>query len=640
MQHFPLQNKKLQRLTLPYAKVGICEMMNASSRYFMDSFNVYNTKNKKAYTLNHPICRNDGYLSEQASSIMGEMIGGGLMDSYTGATAPRFVAHYLAKALSMHTIVPSELAALRKERPGDLLVDLMLTSMHRHRTFQHNAISSSGAALSSEASRAVSTDAARRLRSVMTDWDSQQYAICADAAFFRCCHLLQKIESLRENAGGIEHLGNLEDNLDQLLTQVSRNEAELVRFLVNDMKECDDGRTPRLAEVLESGCSGVWFTATVAPFELETQRECQKEKKISESRMAPPPEKYAPISNNGLPRHASEKSGLPNRMGEQKPYCLDLMVSNVGNSRAFGILRSRLSKTSRSFLDSSREHIVPLSIDHRPFQTEERRRITSAGGKVSTKDGCVIDDNPFFTVSRSFGHWSMKNNPNRSPVRQKIIPLPSSASWEMLPGDILVLSNHALYETRHEEDTDMDELAKLAGRAVDRGLPPEEVAATLCDFALRFGAEHSVQVMVMVATNLARGPEERLDEAAKGPFLPLFHEYIRPGPFYAEACRRIPEYCQALRRDCRRCGIKLPELLKLRWERVKDILHQRHALPLHIYYGKECGGLQQIMDEEADLFADLIKNESSLYEDDIFLRLEKDLMAEDKMVQAKNSMNP
>ncbi|CCW59995.1 unnamed protein product [Phytomonas sp. EM1] len=637
MQHFPLQHKKLQRLTLPYAKVGICEVMNASSRCFMDSFNVYNTKNRKAYTLDNSTYRGDGNLAERTASMMGEMIGGGLMDSYTGATVSRFMAHYIAKVLSMHTIVPSELAELRKMRPDDPFVELMLTSMHRHQSLRANTIASSWDPSRSDTSRPVNAPASHELRSVMTEWDSQQYAICGDAAFFKCCHLLKRIESLRDDASETERLGRTGDNLSELLKRVSEREAELLSFLMENMKGCDDGRTPRLSEVLESGCSGVWFTATVSPFELEAQRGREKAKKLCESRMAPPPQKHFQSKDHGFTAHAIEETGLPKNMANPRPYCLDLMVSNVGSSRAFGIARSRLSETPQSFLDSSRECIVPLSMDHRPLQGEERRRIISAGGKVSAEEGGIIDGNPFFTVSRSFGHWSMKNNPNRSPVHQKIIPLPTTATWEMLEGDILVLSNHALYETRHEEDSSMDELAKVAGRAVDRGLPPEEVAATLCDFAIRFGAEHSLQVMVVVATDLAQGLREF--DGVSGHFCPLFSEYVQPGPLYGEACRRIPEYRKALQRDCKRCGIKLSELLKLRWERVKGILDQRHALPLHAYYGKECGALQQIMDEEADLFADLIENKASLSEDDIFLRLGRDLMDEDKMAAAKKSIN-
>ncbi|EPY21934.1 protein phosphatase [Strigomonas culicis] len=307
------------------------------------------------------------------------------------------------------------------------------------------------------------------------------------------------------------------------------------------------------------------------------------------------------------------------------PYCLDVMVSGVGSSRAFGIVRNPFSEGGKkSLLDTERERMVPLSVDHIPFRTMEYRRITSAGGVLDSGKGNMIDGNPFYNVSRSFGHWSMKNDLRLSPVEQKLIPLPSSMSWEMLPGDILVMSNQALYETRGEELSSMDELAKLAGREIDRGRSPEQVAASLCDFAIRFGADHALQVMVAVATE---APEEALAQQ-DGLQQLHFEEWVEPGPLYSEVFRRVPAYRASVQHDCDRLGVSLAKLLQLRWERVREILPLRHQLSLMPYYGKECGELQQAMDEEAHLFDhEVLKNRDAAPEhvDALFHRIAQQL---------------
>lgn len=569
MRGFPLQHKKLQRLTLPYLQVGTCEVMNLAHTYHMDSFNVFNRKNISVYDDATAAASSISPLvSPRGPAFLGEVVGGGLLDSYTGRTASSFVSSYLAKALSMHTVVPTELRALRKEDSSDPLVAIMTAALARRRGMQTG------------------------LGSVVTEWDLQQYAISADAAFFRAC------------AAGRRPL------LETHTSHALKAAAEELQGGGTDTLQ------PGSVPLEESGCRGVWFTATAAPTALaEQQRRDLQERR---RQLAPPPQKV-------LAAAEAEAERKLRSLLDQTPFCLDVAVGGVGNSRAFGVARNPLTEATRSLLDPTRERTVPLSTDHTPLRSSEYRRIITAGGTVDSAVGDIIDGNPYYNVSRSFGHWSMKRDGRRSPVEQKMIALPTVNTWRMLPGDALVLCNHAVFETRQQEDSTMDELAKVVGRGLSRGLPAEHIAASLCDFAIRFGAEHSLQVMVAVAPEAAAAKElseqhrqgqptpsastASTGDAASTGAAPRFEEWVEPGPVYVGACHKYPDLRRRLQLDCERCGVPLATLLRLRYERVRALLPSRHALPLMPYYASECGALQQVMDEEAAFFdADVLRD--------------------------------
>ncbi|KPA80017.1 putative mitochondrial protein phosphatase 2C [Leptomonas pyrrhocoris] len=551
MKSFPLQHKKVQRLTMPYMHVGTCEIMNLATSYNMDSFNVFNRKNVTFYDKQrNTASSSSASAGALAPSFFGEMVGGGLLDSYAGRDASTFISNYLSRALSMHTVIPAELRALRKEDPANPLLDLMMAGLRRR----------SGMGVAD-------------FTSVMSEWDFQQYAMYADSAFFNACHVHRRASDAHQEEKA--HF-----------TSSARRDTLEGRGGGDNSGDQEHASIP--AE--ETGCRGVWFNATVVPMSVEVQQR----RVLAEQRqqLAPPPQKTL------LSAEAAEERQVQLLLA-QAPYCLDVTVGAVGNSRAFGVARNPLTEGSRSLLDPSRERTVPLSVDHNPLRTAEYRRIIQAGGQVDSAVGDVIDGNPFMNVSRSFGHWSMKNNAQRSPVQQKMIALPTVKTWRMLEGDALVLCNHAVFETRHQEDSSMDELAKLVGRGLSAGLPVEAMAASLCDFAVRFGSEHSLQVMVAVATK----PEDG-GAAASGPEYPTFVESIEPGPLYVGACLQFPELQHALELDCARCGVTLATLIRERWRRVRDLLPLRHRLSLLPFYGKECGVLQQVMEEEASFFAE------------------------------------
>lgn len=580
MQSFPLQHKKMQRLVLPYLRTGTCEVMNAAPYAMMDSFHAFNTKNTTVY-------QEQGQSSSPlatASTVpfMGQMVSGGLVDSYTGGAIPRFIAAYLSRALSMHTVVPAELRDLRTEFPEDPLIDLMLTATQRHRVIHQRPGRVGGMGASAGAS-----GGAGALGSIVSDYDMQQYAMSADAAFFKACDILRVAQQ--------KFLGD---------TAKARKVTPYDKFIADELAKAIEesvATSPAVGElgsfsqealerVRDSGCRAVWFAATVAPTALELQRRLSlvRDEEAASGGMAPPPRKTLDDHRGIL---EAEIAGL-RKVQSDHPFCLDVVVGNIGDARAFGVARNAHTEGSRSLLDPTRERVVPLSIDHRPFRQEEFYRVVQAGGKVESVAGEVIDRNPFYNVSRSFGHWPMKSNAQRSPLQQKLSALPHTATWRMLAGDVLVLANHAVFQTRQDDDSSIDEVAKVVGRQLNRGATPETIAAAVCDFAIRFGAPHTLQVMVAVATE----PTGPIDDVAS------FDEWVEPGPLYVEACRNLPPFRDAFVRDCARCNVSVPEMVGRRFDRVRLLLPLRDALSLMPYYGRECGALQQVMDEEANFF--------------------------------------
>ncbi|KAF5223088.1 hypothetical protein ECC02_003915 [Trypanosoma cruzi] len=537
-QAFPLQHKRMTRLSLPFINVGVCEVMNCATRDHMSSFTVHNTRNRGAHLA---ATGNSSSSHFEAAAppltlpvpFMSEVVAGGLCDGFTGNYCSRYIGNYLARALSIHSVLPEGIAQLRRELKDDPIIDLLMAAHSRERLLHSRK---------SHADKKTPQGVSR----VFSEWEMQQYAMFADNAFMNAC---------RAN----EMVGGLNDKL------VLRN-----------------------SEAANSGCRAVWFTATVAPVALQERRQ-ERRREVDQGGTAPPPIRWE-AKAKGCEYSVKDCKGT----APTSPFCLDVLVSNVGDSRAFGIARNTLTSEARSILDATREHVVPLSSDHKPLRTLELRRILSAGGVVRSDVGDIIDGNPFYNVSRSFGHWSMKCDSQRPPSEQKMIALPACCSWEMIPGDVLVLSNHAIFETRCQEESSMDEIAKVVVREIDRGASPEEAAAALCNYAIRFGAEHSLQVMVAIATSA---------DSAQAPCEAKKQEWIVPGPIYAEPCRRSPEYRNALQADCERCALSLAELLGLRWRQVRNLIPSRHFLPLMTYYGKECSVLQQIMDEEALLFS-------------------------------------
>lgn len=90
----------------------------------------------------------------------------------------------------------------------------------------------------------------------------------------------------------------------------------------------------------------------------------------------------------------------------------------------------------------------PMSIDHKPYDDEERRRIEEAGGTVQWKrvDGDLA-------VSRALGDFQYKNRPDLPADKQKVSCLPEIRVWERkLTDDVLLLACDGLWDVMSNDE--------------------------------------------------------------------------------------------------------------------------------------------------------------------------------------------
>lgn len=645
MWYTPLQNRKLRCLSTSRVQLAIAEVMGNASSFNSDSFAVLNKRNMPLYASElsnvRPGTKDDGRII-CADNSSGEMIAGGLIDGGTPDVNPMtsMLTQYLASAFQMHTIFPSQLRMLRDavKSEGGLMgqqkshdaaiVELLTARMQFSRAMDRGDVW-----------RGNETFA-----SLVTDTDMQQYAMSADA-LCRAVYDERPTSHTRHRHGHSSHGGEEAHSL------------------------CSHSIGQR------DGCCATWFTATAAPVGLQLRRQ----RAMLLRSMAAAGDR-ACQRLNALRRVEAQLE----KLCQDEMCSLDVMVSTLGNCRAFGLARHALheyanpgqAQLARATLSKGGARIVPLGQDHTPDRPEEMARISRAGGHTTngtplrpsrhamrndatpnTKkdhpkstavtparlsvDDCsgppVMNHSSGGAVSRCFGAWSMKSNPCVPPTAQKIIAVPTCMSWEMLPGDVLVLSNHALYDTRDAcSPTSIDALAQLIDHELQRNQGCAHIASTLCDFALRFGAPHGLQVLVAMAM---RAPSDAtpdthpsIDDGSSSAVPSSdsvnrhitgsakrycnssgVHEgdaltIIEPGALYLEVWRRSDDRRQlrAFVKDCERCGVSVAQMLRLRWERVRDALSHRYALPYAELYGNECSMLQQIMDEESELFDDAL----------------------------------
>lgn len=88
-----------------------------------------------------------------------------------------------------------------------------------------------------------------------------------------------------------------------------------------------------------------------------------------------------------------------------------------------------------------------LSFDHKPDNEVELNRIKRAGGKVI--ENRVNGD---LNLSRAFGDFSYKSNPNLSEVEQLIICEPDIMSLPLEGIDYLILGCDGIFEKKSNEE--------------------------------------------------------------------------------------------------------------------------------------------------------------------------------------------
>lgn len=158
-------------------------------------------------------------------------------------------------------------------------------------------------------------------------------------------------------------------------------------------------------------------------------------------------------------------------------YVIDrtLFIANVGDSQAV------LSRNSTA---------VPISKKHEPLDREETLRIRSAEGWVSL-NGRVNDT---LDVSRGFGYFHLTPIVNAAPAVTRIDLTDSD--------EFVILANDSLWKyMSHQTAVDIARMTR------DQ---PMRAAQQLRDFAIGYGAEDSIMVMVVSVENLFNQDDMRM----------------------------------------------------------------------------------------------------------------------------------
>jgi hypothetical protein len=270
-----------------------------------------------------------------------------------------------------------------------------------------------------------------------------------------------------------------------------------------------------------------------------------------------------------------------------------VMVSNVGACRGFGVplnLES-LAKFKRSVLSPQRLPVVPLTMDHHPSRNLEFRRILDAGGRV--ENDILVTGGSKLAVSRGFGFRPFKSNASLPQVKQQIIAEPTTSSWRMLPGDMLVLANRGAFLTRSFEELTYEDVGHTVVRSSNRKRSPAQIACDIADEAVVYGSPAGVQVLVVEAVDPGPGaPQSSLHSAVR-------ETTMLPGRMHVAALQSSEDYRQALLADCARCGVKLTDLIDMRSRMLEDLdCSVLLGSSLTDCFGLEAGTLRRAVEEE------------------------------------------
>jgi len=113
---------------------------------------------------------------------------------------------------------------------------------------------------------------------------------------------------------------------------------------------------------------------------------------------------------------------------------LKLTVGNLGDSRCI-------------VGEYSSPNFKAMTTDHKPMDEGETKRIEGAGGFVACKrvDGILA-------VSRSIGDGTYKNDPNFTPDKQKVIPLPDVTETILTDDNFIFICCDGIFETFSNEE--------------------------------------------------------------------------------------------------------------------------------------------------------------------------------------------
>jgi serine/threonine protein phosphatase PrpC len=162
-----------------------------------------------------------------------------------------------------------------------------------------------------------------------------------------------------------------------------------------------------------------------------------------------------------------------------------LLLANLGDSRGL-LYRKGLDELSET-------------IDHKPDDPREKRRIRAAGGFVVP----AMQPNParldgVLSLARAFGDFRFKESPELGPENQKVSTLPDVYELRADSGDVLILACDGVFDVLPSAD-----VAALAVHELEQSGTvgtcgdPVAAAATVCWAALESGTEDNVTCVVV-----------------------------------------------------------------------------------------------------------------------------------------------
>lgn len=151
-----------------------------------------------------------------------------------------------------------------------------------------------------------------------------------------------------------------------------------------------------------------------------------------------------------------------------------IFIGNCGDSRAVIVRGGKKIFASK---------------DHKPENSEERRRIEKAHGTVFNRR--VNGD---LAVSRALGDFSFKSQPQFAQEDQMVSCMPDVTVFERKDDDdFIILACDGLWDVVSSEDAGAFVVAKVSDGRSDMA----ELAAVMCDDAMAVGSRDNISVMIV-----------------------------------------------------------------------------------------------------------------------------------------------
>merc|ERR1719273_378508 len=167
-----------------------------------------------------------------------------------------------------------------------------------------------------------------------------------------------------------------------------------------------------------------------------------------------------------------------------------ILVANVGDSRAIIVQK-----------DGDQIKTLAMSQDHKPNLPHEKARIEAAGLAIveeTTADGQVISkvqsNDDKIALSRAFGDFDFKSNPDVTEDKQALICTPDVTFHERSGNDLfLVLACDGVWDVMSNDDCG----AFVAAKGKDSSMSLEEVGDSLLSECLAKGSEDNMSVVIV-----------------------------------------------------------------------------------------------------------------------------------------------